>query len=172
MPTPSMEWTALLLTRELRGFSTELSLCPDEASVWAILPGVTNSIGALTLHVCGNLQHFIGAVLGGSSYVRDREREFAARDIPRDALQTEIQRAIAAVESVLPRLTDADLAAPYPDVLGGIRPATGLFLMHLTAHLSFHFGQAGYLRRAITADGRVSGAISMESLDVRPMQLS
>ena len=172
MPTPSMEWTALLMTRELRGFSTELSLCPDEASVWTTLPGVTNSIGTLTLHICGNLQHFIGAVLGGSAYVRDRTHEFAARDIPRHALQTEIERAIVAVDSVLPRLTEADLAKPYPDVLGGIRPATGLFLMHLTAHLSFHFGQAGYLRRALTADGRTSGAISMESLAGRPMQLS
>ena len=57
-------------------------------------------------------------------------------------------------------------------LLGGIRPATGLFPMHLTAHLSFHFGQAGYLRRALTADGRASGAISMESLDVRPIQLT
>ena len=167
MIPPSMEWTALLMTRELRGFATELSLCPDEASVWTTLPGVSNSIGTLTLHICGNLQFFIGTALGGSSYVRDRVREFAARDIPRAELVTEIDKAISAVETVLPTLTDTQLAAPFPDVLGGIRPATGLFLMHLTAHLSFHFGQAGYLRRALTGDGRTSGAISMQSLEAR-----
>ena len=168
MSLPSMEWTALLMTRELRGFATELSLCPDEASVWAILPGVANSVGTLTLHVCGNLQYYVGTVLGGASYVRDRAREFSARDIPRSELTVEIERAIDAVTTVLPRLTADDLAAPYADVLGGTRPATGLFLMHLTAHLSFHFGQAGYLRRALTGDGRVSGAISLQSIDVRP----
>ena len=167
MTPPSMEWTALLMTRELRGFATELSLCPDDTSVWATLPGVSNSIGTLTLHVCGNLQFYIGAALGGSGYVRDREREFAARDIPRAELLTEITRAIAAVETVLPTLTVADIAAPFPDVLGGIRPPTGLFLLHLTAHLSFHFGQAGYLRRALTGDGRTSGAISLQSLEAR-----
>ena len=170
MALSSMEWTALLMTRELRGFATELSLCPDEASVWATLPGVTNSIGTLTLHICGNLQYYVGAVLGGTGYVRDRTREFTARDIPRAELQREIEFAIAAVESALPRLTDADIAAPYPDVLGEIRPVTGLFLMHLTAHLSFHFGQAGYLRRALTGDGRVSGAISLQSIDVTSLE--
>jgi hypothetical protein len=171
MALSSMEWTALLMARELRGFATELSLCPDEASVWATLPGVTNSIGTLTLHICGNLQYYVGAVLGGSGYVRDRTHEFAASDIPRAELQREIELAIAAVESALPRLTDADIGAPYPDVLGGIRPLTGLFLMHLTAHLSFHFGQAGYLRRALTGDGRTSGAISLQSIDVQSLDM-
>lgn len=165
MSLPSMDWTALLMTRELRGFETELSLCPDEASVWATLPGVANSIGTLTLHICGNLQYYVGAVLGGAPYVRDRAREFAARDIARAELRIEIERATDAVRTVLPTLTEADLAKPYADVLGGARPLTGLFLMHLTAHLSFHFGQAGYLRRALTGDGRVSGAISLQSLN-------
>ena len=86
-------------------------------------------------------------------------------------LQREIELAIAAVESALPRLTNADIGAPYPDVLGGIRPLTGLFLMHLTAHLSFHFGQAGYLRRALTGDGRTSGAISLQSIDVQSLDM-
>lgn len=160
-----MDWTALLMTRELRGFETELSLCPDEAAVWATLPGVANSIGTLTLHICGNLQYYVGTVLGGAPYVRDRAREFAARDIARAELLIEIERATYAVRTVLPTLTEADLAQPYADVLNGARPLTGLFLMHLTAHLSFHFGQAGYLRRALTGDGRVSGAISLQSLD-------
>jgi DinB superfamily len=167
MSLSSMEWTALLMTRELDGFATELSLCPDEATVWATLPGVANSIGTLTLHVCGNLQYYVGAVLGGTPYVRDRAREFAARGVPRAELLVEIARARDAVRTVLPTLAEADLATPYADVLGGTRPLTGLFLMHLTAHLSFHFGQAGYLRRALTGDGRVSGAISIQSIDVR-----
>src|SRR5262245_9241746 len=35
-----------------------------------------NSVGHLILHLTGNLNHFVGAKLGGTGYVRDREREF------------------------------------------------------------------------------------------------
>lgn len=39
----------------------------------ATAPGITNSVGNLGQHLCGNLQHFIGAVLGSTGYVRNRE---------------------------------------------------------------------------------------------------
>jgi hypothetical protein len=50
------EWTSRLLIRELSAFSRELDLFPDEALIWATVPGVANAVGTLTLHVCGNLQ--------------------------------------------------------------------------------------------------------------------
>ena len=65
---------AALLVRDLEGFQREISLFPDDGSVWRTLPGVTNSAGNLALHVAGNIQYFIGAVLGGSGYRRDRDR--------------------------------------------------------------------------------------------------
>jgi hypothetical protein len=51
-----------------------------------------------------------------------------------------------------------------PDVLGGIRPPTGLFLLHLGTHLAHHLGQVGYLRRILTGDNQSSGAISLKAL--------
>jgi uncharacterized damage-inducible protein DinB len=157
-------WTSFLIGRELRGFAREIELFPEEAAIWQTLPGVSNSVGNLALHVCGNLQHFVGAVLGESGYVRDRPFEFAARDLPRERLLAEISQTVAEVERVLPGLSEEAVAAPYPDVLGGLRPPTGLFLHHLACHLSHHLGQAGYLRRALTGENRSSGTISMESL--------
>ena len=157
-------WTSFLICRELRGFAREIELFADEARIWETLPGVANSVGTLALHVCGNLQHFVGAVLGGSGYVRDRPFEFAARGLPRERLLAEIAQTLSEVERVLPGLSEAALSAPYPDVLGGLRPPTGLFLQHLACHLSHHLGQAGYLRRTLTGDNRSSGTISMESL--------
>ena len=53
--------------------SASSSLFPDDETVWRTLPGVPNSAGNLALHVAGNLQHFVGAVLGGSAYVRDED---------------------------------------------------------------------------------------------------
>jgi uncharacterized damage-inducible protein DinB len=157
-------WTSFLICRELRGFAREIELLADEARIWETLPGVSNSVGTLALHVCGNLQHFVGAVLGGSGYVRDRPFEFAARGLSRERLLAEIAQTLSEVERVLPGLSEAALSAPYPDVLGGLRPPTGLFLQHLACHLSHHLGQAGYLRRTLTGDNRSSGTISRESL--------
>lgn len=161
-------WTSFLICRELKGFARELELFAEEAAIWGTAPGVTNSAGTLALHVCGNLQHFVGAVLGGTGYVRDRPFEFAARDLPRAHLLAEIERTIAVVERVLPALTQEELLRPYPDLLGGLRPPTGLFLHHLSCHLSHHLGQAGYLRRLLTGDNRSSGTIALESLAAAP----
>lgn len=159
----SVEGISLLLSRELRGFAMELELFTDEESIWKILPGISNSAGTLALHASGNLQHFVGAVLGGTSYERDRQREFSAR-VSRADLLAEIERTTHVVQTVVPTLSDDVLSAPYPDVLGGIRPPTYLFLLHLLSHLSHHLGQAGYLRRALTGDNRSSGVVSLQAL--------
>lgn len=160
------EWIRLLITRELATFSRELELFPDESKVWATAPGIANSAGTLTLHVCGNLQHYVGAVLGNTGYVRDRPLEFSTRDLPRSVLQDNLTRTAEVVRTALADLTDQQLEADYPDGLGVPRMPTGLFLFHLSAHLAFHLGQAGYLRRTLTGSKESSGALSMQALSV------
>jgi len=167
-----LEWISLLLTRELSAFSRELELFPDEALIWATAPGISNPAGTLALHVCGNLQHYVGAVLGNTGYVRDRDREFSARDVPRSRLQASLAETAEVVRTVLADLPDEKLRADYPDILGGPRLPTDLFLLHLTTHLAFHLGQAGYLRRVLTGANESSGALSMRELSERTTALS
>lgn len=164
MTARAPEWIATLVSRELDAFERELALCPDEASVWRIVPGVTNSLGALVLHVCGNLQHFVGHVLGGTDYVRNREAEFTRTGVPRAELVAEIRRAAAAVERTLNGVTEQQLGAPFPEIVGGVTVSTGLFLTHLAAHLAFHLGQAGYLRRIVTGDPRSAAPLPLRPL--------
>ncbi len=54
----------------------------DDRAFWCkpLEPG--NSVGHLVLHLSGNLNHFVGAQLGGTGYVRDREREFTETAVP------------------------------------------------------------------------------------------
>src|SRR5439155_5610342 len=61
---------------QLRDAVREIAQPLSEQQLWAkpVEPG--NSIGHLILHLTGNLNHFVGAHLGGTGYVRDREREF------------------------------------------------------------------------------------------------
>lgn len=152
---------SLSLVRELEGFKRELALFPDDTSVWATLPGVTNSAGNLALHLAGNLQYFIGAVLGGTGYVRNREQEFGRRSGPREKIYAELDAAIAVVRGVLPDVSDATLDKEFPEAVMGARFRTGTFLVHLCSHAGFHLGQAGYLRRILTGDSTSSGPIPL-----------
>jgi uncharacterized damage-inducible protein DinB len=153
-----------LLVRELEGLRREIELFPDDASLWKTLPGVTNSAGNLAWHVAGNLQHYIGGVLGGTGYVRDRDAEFGRRSGSRADCLAEIDRAIKAVRDALPALTADRLDQPYPEAIQGSTVRTGFFLCHLATHTAFHLGQAGYLRRVLTGDARTSGAVPVRVL--------
>jgi hypothetical protein len=153
-----------LLVRELETFAREVELFPDDESLFKTLPGVTNSAGNLALHVCGNLQHFVGAVLGGTGYVRNREAEFAARSGRRDAVASQLRETAAVVRATLARLTPDALARTYPEPVADVRLPCGRFLMHLAVHLGFHLGQAGYLRRAVTGDSRTAGTVPVAAL--------
>src|SRR5215831_15511071 len=70
-----------VLHEALKGLAEPLS----EEQFWKkpIEPG--NSFGHLVLHLTGNLSHFAGARLGGTGYVRDREREFTETQVPTKA---------------------------------------------------------------------------------------
>ncbi len=154
----------LLLVRELEGFQREVELFPDDESLWRVVPGVSNSVGNLALHVAGNLRTYIGATLGRTGYVRDREREFGQRSGTRQEVVAELAHAIATVRGVLPTVSPEQLAAPLvqPGAPEGV-PAHR-FLMYLAVHAGFHLGQAGYLRRAVTGSTQSSGPISTARL--------
>lgn len=149
-----------LLLRDLDSFRREVELYPDDQTLWASLPGVSNAGGNLALHAAGNLLHFIGAILGRTGYVRNRDIEFSRRSGTRTEVVAELNRAREAVGAVLEKLTEGDLAQPYPELVNNRRFITGDFLLHLATHLAFHLGQAGYLRRGLTGDATSSGAMS------------
>jgi hypothetical protein len=142
----------LLLVREIEGFVREVESFPDEALLWQVVPGVTNSAGNLAMHVAGNLQHFIGGQLGGSSFVRNREAELSERSASRQDIVTALRTAIDEVRRVVPGLDETALQQMMPNAPLGLRLPTGRFLLHLVAHTAFHLGQAGYLRRIVTGD--------------------
>src|SRR3954462_752804 len=100
---------ASLMTRELASYSCELDLFQEEQLIWATVPGISNSAGNLALHVAGNLQHFVGATLGDTGYVRDRDFEFSARGLSREILHAELSTASRVVTTVLGHLPESRL---------------------------------------------------------------
>ena len=152
-----------LLLRELQTFRREIELTPDEF-LWTAPPGVLNPVGNLALHAAGNLRHFVGSVLGGTGYVRNRDAEFASRGLPRAEVVEALDCAISEVDRTLAKLNPAVLDQPYPLEVGGKKLVTGRFLTHLAVHLGFHLGQAGYLRRILTGENQSASPVAVSAL--------
>ncbi|MBK1894707.1 DinB family protein [Chryseobacterium paridis] len=136
-----------LYTRDLSKLKTEIEAYQNEESIWKIDGNILNSSGNLCLHLVGNLSHFIGAILGNSGYIRNRELEFSLKDIPRAELIIQIENTIKIVNSSLDKLTQVDLEKEYPIEPLGYKMSTEYFLIHLIAHLDYHLGQINYHRR-------------------------
>ena len=72
---------AKLFDKNLNALESEILAYKNEEVIWKKKNAVNNSAGNLCLHLTGNLQHFIGAMLGNTGYVRDREYEFNCQGI-------------------------------------------------------------------------------------------
>jgi hypothetical protein len=154
-----------ILGRDLSTLRREVEAYSDERDLWRTAPGISNSAGTLVLHLTGNLQHYFGALLGKTGYVRDRPAEFARRNVPRAELLREIEAARRAVKAGLDRVTDSQLVADYPEAVAGASVVTGEFLIHLTTHFAYHLGQVDYHRRTVAGNPDPVGAM-------RPGELS
>lgn len=136
-----------LFERDLSKLEEEIAAYDTAAGIWLIPPGIKNPAGNLCLHLCGNLQHYVGAVLGKTGYVRNRDLEFSARDVPMEDLLVLISTTRRITLAVIAGLTAEDLEKIYPEkVLAGTL-STGHFLVHLSTHLNYHLGQINYHRR-------------------------
>lgn len=140
-----------IFTRDLNKLKKEIQLYPDEQSIWGVDGQIANSAGNLCLHLIGNLNTYIGAVLGGTGYVRHRDLEFSLKGVPAEELIGKITDTINVVDTALSQLSDEQLAAEYPQiVLDDKKTTTQYFLIHLATHLAYHLGQINYHRRLLT----------------------
>jgi uncharacterized damage-inducible protein DinB len=153
-----------MLNRDLSALRREVEAYADEADLWRAVPGTTNSAGTLVLHLAGNLQHYLGARLGHTGYIRDRPAEFSRRSVPRAELLREIEAARDAVNAGLRGLGESELAAKFPETIAEARITTGEYLMHLTTHFAYHLGQIDYHRRVVTGRDTAIGAMRPEEL--------
>lgn len=140
-----------IFLRDLDKLKSEIEQYPDEPSVWGLKGGIKNSAGTLVLHLCGNLQHYIGVGLGKSDYKRDRDKEFSRRDVSRKDLISEIEKTKAAVVTALSKVSPDILETEYRLPVYDYAMTVQFFMIHLAAHFEYHLGQVNYHRR-LTSD--------------------
>ncbi len=138
-----------LFIRDLDLLAKEIDAYPSEDSLWVVKNDIKNSGGNLCLHLSGNLQHFVGTLLGKTNYVRNREAEFSSKNIPKEKLLADIEATKKAIIHTLSQLDESDLSKPYPVEVFGEPMTTEYFLIHLLGHLTYHRGQINYHRRIL-----------------------
>ena len=124
----------------------------DESRIWKRpVPG-QGSPANLVLHLSGNLRHFFGHVLGGSSYVRNRDREFLDEPYAtKDEILQIWGAACSEAQSVLASLDDTRLlqTAAVDRNPGGV--PNYQFVLRLLTHLTYHGGQIRSMSRMLTS---------------------
>lgn len=140
-----------LFSRDLIKLKDEIQLYKNESNLWKIEGAVTNCAGNLCLHLVGNINHFIGATLGNSGYIRQRDLEFSLKNVPKSELIKQVDDTIVVVEQTLIKLSVEDLQKEYSRNPFEDYMTTEYFLTHLALHLAYHLGQINYHRRLLDA---------------------
>ena len=140
---------ANLYEKDLRVLIEEIRQFKNEEDLWRTTGTVKNSAGNLVLHIVGGLNHFFGATLAHTGYVRARDQEFSKRGVKRADLIAGVEEVIPMLTKTLNNLTPQELEAEYPLVFDGEKKTTMFVAVRMYAHLSYHLGQINYLRRIL-----------------------
>ena len=136
-----------LFDRDLLRLKSELEAFTSDDLLWKDRDGISNSAGNLILHLCGNLRHFVGHIIGQTDYVRQRSAEFERTNVPKAKLLALIEATRQEVGMALQSMDAQLLEQPYPIEVFGNPMTHQYFLVHLSGHLNYHLGQINYFRR-------------------------
>jgi hypothetical protein len=120
----------------------------SQEQLWSNPFGFGNSVGRIVVHLTGSLSHYIGAVVAGTGYVRDRAGEFSDPSRPAAGeLLARFRETIGMVVDTLGTQGEVGLTTPVTGCGEPVRDRFGLFLVCAT-HVSNHVGQIVYLVQA------------------------
>lgn len=138
-----------LFDRDLNRLKKEIASYQNENNLWIVENSISNSAGNLCLHVIGNLNHFIGAVLGNTGYIRERDKEFSQKNLPVKDMTDDIDELIETINNTLSKIDDKEYMKVYPINVFQKEMTTEFFVIHLSTHLNYHLGQINYHRRLL-----------------------
>lgn len=134
--------------KDLNRLKSEIEAYADEEKLWIKAEGINNSAGNLCLHILGNLNNYVGAILGKTGYVRNRSAEFSEKTTKEHLLKC-LDETTEMVKETISNV-DADVFDQiYSENVFGYEMKIDYFLIHLVGHLNYHLGQINYHRRIL-----------------------
>lgn len=122
-----------------------------EEQVWQKPNEVSNSIGNLILHLCGNITQYVIAGLGGAPDQRERNLEFSVNETySKKALLEKFNQTTKASTLVLQKTEEAEFLRTRK-VQGFDMTGVGIAI-HVTEHYSYHVGQIALLTKLMVAE--------------------
>lgn len=116
----------------------------SDDDLWWRPNDVSNSVGNLILHLCGNLRQWIVSSVGGVEFKRDRDAEFTERGpVPKAELVSRLEQTIRDVDAVLAKLDSERLLQRV--TIQAYETSTLQAVYHVVEHFSYHLGQILYI---------------------------
>ncbi|MFP2994921.1 DinB family protein [Spongiivirga sp. MCCC 1A20706] len=114
-----------------------------EEQLWTRPNGISNSVGNLILHLCGNITQYAISSLGETRDVRDRDAEFNATEgFTKDELLKKLINTVQQAKDVINKSTIGQLIKKR-EVQGFNFSGIGI-IMHVVEHYSYHTGQIAF----------------------------
>ena len=119
----------------------------NDKQIWWRPNENSNSIGNLTLHLCGNVRQWILTGIGGQKDIRTRDQEFDQRDVMnKQLLINDLQSLQIEVLQVLEKIKPQELLIKRK--VQNIYEETALsILIHVVEHFSYHVGQISWITK-------------------------
>jgi uncharacterized damage-inducible protein DinB len=115
----------------------------EEEEIWKRPNNVSNSVGNLILHLCGNITQYIISSLGKAKDIRERDKEFSANSgYSKSELIEKLHTTIEKAKTVIQKM-DGDNLLRKRIVQGFQYSGIGI-IIHVTEHYSYHTGQVAF----------------------------
>ena len=122
----------------------------SEEELWQKPNQVSNSVGNLMLHLCGNIRQYIISGLGNQQDTRERDLEFSiSGGFDKAALLKKLDMVLEEAKSVLRTMDDQAWLADY-QVQGFQLSGVGIAL-HVVEHYAYHTGQIALWTKLLKA---------------------
>ena len=139
--------------RKLEQTTASITLCLGkltEKQIWRRNHASENTIGNLVLHLCGNVQQWIGYSIGGDPDTRDRPAEFSATHLARPELEHKLVVTMAHALAILRQVPPQELDKVIPTQNG---QATALEAIYqVVGHFQQHAGQIIFATKQMTGE--------------------
>ena len=124
----------------------------DDKQLWYSPNEVSNSVGVLTLHLCGNVTQWIGSGVGGNVDKRKRDLEFAPQVRPS---REDLIRHLKLLRPITDRafstlVNDDDLLSPRS--VQGFDETVLQIIVHVIEHFSYHVGQVALIAKHLKGE--------------------
>ena len=139
--------------RKLEQMTAAITLCLGKLTdeqIWRRDHANENTIGNLVLHLCGNVQQWIGFSIGGDPDTRDRPAEFSATTLPSAELEEKLRLTIDHALEILGQFPAEELAREVTTQNGKSTALEAIY--QVVGHFQQHAGQIIFATKQLTGE--------------------